>query len=76
MHIDLPTDLLQRVEKLAADGEDVSAVIAKGIERLEWEAREVAAVQEGIDAYERGESEPLEDFDRRFREEHGITPDA
>lgn len=76
MQIELSADLMQRVEKLASQGEDATAVIAKGIERLEWEAREVAAVQEGIDAYNRGESEPLEDFDRRFRKEHGISPDA
>ncbi len=76
MQIELSVDLIHRVEKLASQGEDAAAVIAKGIERLEWEAREVAAVREGIDAYNRGDSEPLIDFDQRFREEHGIASDA
>ncbi len=75
MQIDLPAEVLERVNRLAAEGEDVTSVLLKGIERLEWEAAEVAAIQEGIDAYQRGDHEPWSDFARRFKAENGITPD-
>lgn len=73
MQVELPDDVLRRAALLAGEGEDAAAVIAKAIERLEWETAEVAAVQEGIDAYQRGEHEPWEDFARRFRDENGIS---
>ena len=76
MRIELPDDAVAKANQLAADGEDAAAVFVKALASLEAERREVAAVMEGVEAYERGDYEPLEDFDRRFREEHGIGPDA
>lgn len=76
MQIDLPSNLIDQAKSLAGEGEDTAAVFAEALKTLAWERQQVAAVQEGIDAYKRGDYEPLEDFDRRFREEHGIRPDA
>jgi predicted transcriptional regulator len=44
------------------------------VERLAGEAEEVAAVQEGIDAYNRGEHRPVEEFMDEFLSERGIKP--
>lgn len=44
------------------------------VERLAAEADEVAAVQEGIDAFERGEHRPYEEFAAEFMSERGIKP--
>ncbi len=74
MQIELPVEVLERVNRLAAEGEDAASVILKGIERLEWEAAEVVTIQEGIDAYHRGDHEPWGDFSQRFKDENGITP--
>ncbi|QEG33240.1 hypothetical protein [Bythopirellula goksoeyrii] len=42
------------------------------VEKLAAEAREVAAVQEGIDAYNAGDCRPLAEFGGELQERFGI----
>lgn len=58
---------------MAQDGEDAATVFVVALERLEHERREVAAVLEGVAAYERGDHEPWEAFAKRFQEENEIA---
>lgn len=58
MQIDLPEEAIEKARKLAHDGEDAAAVFVTAIEHLEHERREVAAVLEGVAAYQRGDHEP------------------
>lgn len=51
-------------------------VIEKALDALDWMDQERQAVQEGIDAWQAGDVEEFDDFDRRFSQEHGISPDA
>lgn len=76
MQIDLPQEVVERAQRLALSGEDAAAVLARGVELVEWRQQEVAAIREGIEAYKAGDFEPLEDFDRRFRAERSIGPEA
>ncbi len=47
------------------------------VEKIAAEAREVAAVQVGIDAYQAGDHRPLEEFGKDLQQRFGInTPDA
>jgi len=47
------------------------------VEKIASEAHEVAAVQEGIAAYNAGDHRPLEEFGKELHEKHGITlPEA
>ena len=55
-------------ETLAHYHGDVSAFI----ERIANEAAEVAAVQEGIDAYGAGEHRSLEKFGEELQEQYGV----
>lgn len=73
MQIDLPEEAIEKARLLAQDGEDAATVFVTALERLELERREVAAVLEGVAAYERGDHEPWQDFAKRFREENGIA---
>lgn len=74
MQIELPGDLIERANRLAIAGESTAAVFAKAIDRLEWEAVEVAAVQEGMEAYRAGNHRPLEEFGADLRE-RGVDTD-
>lgn len=73
MQIDLPDSVIAEATRMAAAGagENAAAVIAFAIEKMNADSM---AIQEGIDAYKAGDFEPLEDFDRRYREKHGIAP--
>ncbi len=73
MQIDLPDAVVATANRLAAAGAGANAadVITRAIENMNADRM---AIQEGIDAYKAGDFEPLEDFDRRYREEHGIVP--
>jgi predicted transcriptional regulator len=46
--------------------------VAAFLEQLAAEAREVAAVQEGIDDYKAGRFRPIEEFGEEHRERYGI----
>lgn len=73
MQIELPAEAVERALRLARDGEDAAAVFVNALDRLEHERREVTAVLDGVDAYERGDHEAWQDFSKRFREENGIA---
>jgi predicted transcriptional regulator len=78
MHIHIPDDLRARIEKHTAKncGMTEVDVIRKALDSLEWGESERAAIQIGIDAMNDGRMQPFDEFDRDFRAEHGISPDA
>lgn len=76
MQIDLPADLIERAKLIAAPGQDAAAVFGEALNSLEAERQTIAAVQQGIAAYESGDYQPLDDFDRAFRRQRNISPDA
>ncbi|MBX3425366.1 MAG: hypothetical protein KF688_06780 [Pirellulales bacterium] len=76
MEIDLPADLIERAKQMATPGQDAAAVFGEALDTLAWGRREVMAVREGIAAYEAGDYEALEDFDRDFRQNRSISPDV
>ncbi len=75
MQIDLPAEAIERANRLAAANEDAATVFVKALDTLEWQAAEVAAVREGMAAYEAGDFEPWDDFASRFMAERGIVPE-
>lgn len=74
MQIDLPQDIMDRVQKRAALDrlESEVAVIRKALDVLDWQDRERHAIQEGIDAWRAGDFQELELFDAEFRTKNGI----
>lgn len=73
MQIELPPKTVELANSLTTSDKDAAAVISEALERMALEREEVAAVMEGVAAYERGDYEPWEDFSKRFKEENGIT---
>ena len=43
------------------------------VEKVAAEAREVAAVQEGVDAYHTGDHRPIEEFGKELKQRFGIN---
>jgi len=77
MQIDLPQDLVARVqERTAAQGTTDAEVIRKSLDSLDWLDQERIAIQEGLDAWQSGDVENFDDFDRKFRAKNGISADA
>lgn len=77
MQIDLPQDLVARVqERTAAQGTTDAEVIRKALDSLDWLDQECIAIQEGIDAWRNGDVENFDDFDRKFRAKNGISADS
>lgn len=78
MQIDLPQDIFARVQQLAAStgGASEVEIIRKALDSLDRQASACAAIQEGIDAWQSGKYQELDDFDRRFREQNGIPTDS
>ncbi|MDC0934747.1 hypothetical protein OAS39_00570 [Pirellulales bacterium] len=78
MHIDLPQDLIERVQQRVAvlSGASEADVIRQALDSLDWQDGERQAIQEGIVAMNEGRVQGFEKFDREFRQEHGIAPDA
>ena len=74
MHIDLPPDIIARVQKRAADSSGASEadVIRRALDSLDWQDQERAAIQEGIDAWRAGDAQDFDDFDADFRAKNGI----
>lgn len=60
----------QAYETLTAYHGDVAAFV----EKLAEQSDEVAAVQEGLDAYNSGDHRSLEDVSRDLRERFGMKP--
>ena len=78
MHIDLPQDLIERVQQHVAflSGANEADVIRKALDSLDWQNSERQAIQEGIVAMNEGLVQDFEQFDREFRQAHGIATDA
>lgn len=78
MQIQVPKALFLRIQERAQRevGMTEAGVIEAAIEKLEWEEREIAAIQEGIDAWQRGDVTDFAEFDSEFRKKHGIPADA
>lgn len=72
MQIELPDELIARARRIAAPGQNPADLFGEALAALEFERGEVSAVEEGIAAYEAGDFEPLETFDKAFRERHNI----
>jgi Arc/MetJ-type ribon-helix-helix transcriptional regulator len=77
MQLELPQDLIERVQLRAAAGHGVSEadVIRKALDSLDWHDQERRAIQEGIDAWRAGDVQDLDEFDREFRAKNGISLD-
>ena len=78
MQIQVPQALFHRLQERAKreEGMTEAGVIELALEKLEWQDREIAAIQEGIDAWRRGDVRDFDEFDKEFREKHGIPADA
>ena len=76
MHIELPDEIVQRVKQRAAAGDTAADVIRKGLDALDLQDSERAAIQEGIDAMNEGRVQDFEQFNRESREKNGIAPDG
>jgi predicted transcriptional regulator len=73
VHIELPQDLVERVQKRAAAANGAEAdVIRQALDSLDWQDRERQAIQEGIDAWRAGDTQDFDEFDATFRAENGI----
>jgi predicted transcriptional regulator len=78
MQIQVPQALFLRLQERAQreEGMTEAGVIELALEKLEWQDREIAAIQEGIDALDAGDTVDIATFAAEFRSKHGITPDA
>jgi predicted transcriptional regulator len=77
MHIELPQDLIQRVQQRVAvrQGTTEADVIRQALDALDWHDRERIAIQEGLDAMNEGRVQDFDEFDREFRQKNGIAPE-
>lgn len=78
MQIELPQDIVERVQRRAARANGVSEaeVIRQALDSLDWQDQERQAIQEGIDAWRAGDTQTIEEFDTEFRAKNGIKADA
>jgi hypothetical protein len=78
MRIDLPPDVAQRVKIRAAIDklESEVEVIRKALDSLDWQDKERNAIQQGIDAWQAGDTKDFHQFDAEFRAQNGIPSDA
>lgn len=78
MHLELPADIIERVQKRAAAGNGATEaeVIRQALDSLDWQDQERQAIQEGIDAWRAGDVQNLDEFDAEFRTTNGIQVDA
>lgn len=78
MQIELPQEIVERVQKraAAADGATEADVIRQALDSLDWHDHERQAIQEGIDAWRAGEVQDFDAFDAEFRAKNGISADA
>lgn len=74
MQIDLPKDLVERVQKraAAAKGASEAEVIRQALDSLDSQDQERQAIQEGIDAWRAGDTQGFDEFDAEFRAANGM----
>lgn len=70
---DLESEFSLRVSQGGYAG--IEQVLRTALSALDARDREIAAIQEGIDAMERGDVQSLEDFNREFRAANSIPMD-
>jgi Arc/MetJ-type ribon-helix-helix transcriptional regulator len=77
MSYQLPADLETEFALRLSSGHYASMeeVLRHALSALDWRDREIAAIQEGIDAMETGDVRPIKEFDREFRAARGISLD-
>jgi Arc/MetJ-type ribon-helix-helix transcriptional regulator len=75
MPYQLPPDLEGQCMMRVSTGEypDVEHVLRDALTALDVRNREIAAIQEGLDAVERGEVRDFDAFCHEFSSEHGIS---
>lgn len=76
MHIESPDEIVHGVKQRAAASDTETDVIRKGLDALDLQDSDRAALQEGIDAMNEGRAQDFEQFNREFHEKNGIAPDA
>ena len=78
MSYQLPPDLEDAFASRMATGpyKDMEQVLRQALTALDGRHREIAAIEEGIEAMNRGLVTPLDVFDRQFRADNGIATDA
>jgi Arc/MetJ-type ribon-helix-helix transcriptional regulator len=78
MQIELPQDIVERVQKRTAAGNGATEadVIRKALDSLDWQDEERRAIQEGIDAWRAGDTQDFDAFDAEFRTKNGIQAGA
>lgn len=78
MNLNIPDDLTDRIRKRASASLGVTEVdvIRKALDSLDWHDSERVAMQEGIDALQEGRMRAFDAFDRDFRQQHNIAPEA
>lgn len=70
MQIEIPDRCNPQSQAIAAGFASVEDYIVSLLDR----DAERAAIQEGIDAMQAGRVRPFEEFDREFRQQHGLVP--
>jgi hypothetical protein len=78
MEIDLPQDIIDRVQlrTAARNGVSEADVIRQALDSLDWQDQERMAIQEGIDAWREGDVQDLDAFDAEFRAKNNVPSDA
>ena len=78
MHLDLPQDIIDRVQQRAAAGNGATEadVIRQALDSLDNRDDERKAIQEGIDAWRAGDLQDFAEFEREFRTHNDIPADA
>lgn len=73
MHLELPQDLIERVQqRTAAQGATDADVIRQALDSLDWQDQERQAIIEGIQAWRKGDVQEFAEFDREFRAKNQI----
>ena len=78
MSTELSPDKDRLIEQLVADGQFPSRrqALDHAVELLREELEAVADIREGLASMGRGEGTPIEEVERKLREEFGIPEDA
>lgn len=78
MQIELPQDLLERIQQraLAAKGESEADVIRRALDLLDWQESEATAIQEGLDDLNKGDVMPYDQFAKEFMAKNKIVQDS
>ena len=72
MQIEIPDDFNVQAQAAAAGFASVDEYVAMLLER----DAERVAISEGLQAMKEGRMRPFDEFDREFRQRHGLAPRA